>query len=128
MSMQKQRKKIDQKKGEILSLQKQRHQLLRALFTDCELIEGSFRESLVRCGHPGCHCETRPVHLVTRLSRWENGKLKNKVVRVADRKSIKQLSNNYKAHKQAFSELIKIHKIECNLIKAVIQLKAVKYM
>ncbi len=127
MSIKKQTKKINQNKQKILDVEKKRRQLLQFLFRDCELIEGSFRESLVRCGHPGCHCETKPIHLITRLSRWVNGKLKNKVVRVADRERIKQLSDNYKEHKQAFSDILKINKAQCTFIKDLIKLKAVKY-
>jgi len=121
------KKIINNKKEQIKEIEKQRKRLTKLLFSPCELIEGSLRDSLVRCGRPGCRCEKEPVHPVTRLSRWENGKLKNKIVRVADRQRVRELSGNYKKHKQAMSDLVKLNKKEREIIKAVVKLKTIKY-
>lgn len=118
---------INNKKEEIKEIQKQRKHLIKLLFSLCELIEGSLRDSLVRCGRPRCRCEKEPIHPVTRLSRWENGKLKNKIVRVADRQRVRILSDNYKKHKQAMSDLIKLNKQEKEIIKTVVKLKTINY-
>lgn len=118
---------IKDKKEEIKEIEKQRKRLIKLLFSTCELIEGSLRDSLARCGRPGCRCEKQPAHPVTRLSRWENGKLKNKIVRVADRQRVRELSGNYKKHKQAMSDLVKLNKQEKEIIKSVLKLKTVKY-
>jgi len=120
-------KKIDTQKEDITEIQKQRKRLVKLLFSDCELIEGSIRDSLIRCGRPGCHCQKQPAHPVTRLSRWDKGKLKNKVVRVADRQRVKELSNNYKEHKQALSDLEMLNEKEREIIKTVIKLKTITY-
>lgn len=120
-------KKIDKQKEEITEIEKQRKRLIKLLFSDCELVEGSLRDLLIRCGRSGCHCQKQPIHPVTRLSRWDNGKLKNKIVRVADRQWVKELSNNYKVHKQALNELVKINEKERDIIKTVIKLKTVRY-
>lgn len=120
------RKKIN-KKEEIAKTEKERKGLIKFILSDCELIEGSIRDVLVRCGRAGCRCENDPIHPVTRLSRWENGKLKNKVVRVADRKWVKKLSDNYKEHKQTLSALVKMNEKERKILKSVIQLKTIKY-
>jgi hypothetical protein len=120
-------KKIDKQKEEITEIQKQRKRLIKLLFSDCELVEGSIRDSLIRCGRPGCHCQKQPIHPVTRLSRWDKGKLKNKIVRVADRKLVKKLSSNYKEHKQALSDLVMINEKERDIIKTVIKLKTIRY-
>jgi len=119
---------IKDKKAQIKEIDKQRKHLIKLLFSPYELIEGSLRDSLVRCGRPGCHCEKDPVHPVTRLSRWENGKLKNKIVKVADRQRVRELSYNYKKHKQAMSNLVKLNKKEREIIKAVVKLKTIKYV
>ncbi len=120
-------KKINKKKEKILEIEKQRKSLIKFLLSDCELVEGSFIDVLVRCGRAGCHCEKKPIHPVTRLSWWENGKLKNKIVRVADRQWVKELSDNYKNHKQALRNLVKLNEKEKEIIKTVIKLKAIKY-
>lgn len=120
-------KKINKNREKISEVEKKRKRLIKFLLSDCELVEGSIRDLLIRCGRPGCHCEKEPIHPITRLSRWENGKLKNKVVRVADREWVKKLSDNHKAHKQALSDLEKINKKEKEIIKTVIKLKSIKY-
>ncbi len=119
--------KINKKKEEISKIEKERMRLIKLLFNDCEIVEGSFIDVLVRCGRSGCHCEKEPIHPVTRLSWWKNGKLKNKIVRVADRKRIRMLSNNYKKHKQAMSALVKLNEKEKETIKTVVKLKTIKY-
>lgn len=119
--------KINKKKEEISKIEKHRKRLIKLLFSDCEVVEGSFIDVLVRCGRSGCHCEKEPVHPVTRLSWWENKKLKNKIVRVADRQRIRILSDNYKKHKQAMSALVKLNEKEKETIKTVIKLKTIKY-
>ena len=119
--------KINKKKEEISKIEKERKRLIKLLFSDCEVVEGSFIDVLVRCGRSGCHCEKEPVHPVTRLSWWNNGKLKNKIVRVADRKWVKELSDNYKEHKQAMSTLVKLNEKEREIIKTVLKLKTIKY-
>ena len=109
------------------TLQEQRQQAWKIFFTPSVLVEGSFRELLIRCGRPNCHCQNQPAHLVSRLSHWEQGKLKNKVVRVADRQRIKSLSDNYKEHRQALSQLLKVNKKEYQLLKNFIRLKLIPY-
>jgi len=79
-------------KEKIVEIEKERKHLIRFLLSDCKLVEGSLRGSLIRCDRQGCHCEKEPIHPVTRISRWIDGKLKNKVVRVADREWAKILS------------------------------------
>ncbi len=78
---------------------------------------------MVRRGRAGCSCETWPVRPVTRLLRWENGKLKNKIVRVADRELVRKLSDNYKKQKRAISELTKLNKQEKEIIQSVVKSK-----
>ncbi len=121
------KKKINNQKEEITEIQKQRKRLIKLLFSNCELIEGSLRDSLIRCGRSGCHCRKQPSHPVTRLSRWDKGKLKNKIVRVADRQWVKKLSDNYKQHKQALRDLVKLNEKETEIIKTTIKLKTIKY-
>jgi hypothetical protein len=120
-------KLIKKKKEKVSEIEKERKRLIKFLFSDCQLVEGSLRESLIRCGRPGCHCEKEPIHPVTRISRWERGKLKNKIVRVADREWVKNLSDNYKKNKKALSDLLKLNEKEREIIKTVIKSKTVKY-
>ena len=90
---------------QILSVEKQRKDCLKILSQEEQMIEGSYRECFVRCGRTGCHCEKKPIHLVSRISHWEDGKLINKVVRVDDRHWVKEKVEIYKKHKQALSKL-----------------------
>lgn len=120
-------KKLTKKKALVLTLQKDRQGLIDLLFDDRELIAGSYRESLCRCGRAGCHCEKEGGHLVGRISRWENGKLKNKVVRVADRERIQKLVVNYQAHKKTLNQIKIIDDRQKIILKSVIRLKSITY-
>jgi len=120
-------KKLDTLQQALNTLHEQRQQICKIFFTQSSLVNGSFRELLIRCGKPNCHCQSQPAHLVSRLSHWEQGKLKNKVVRVADRIRIKTLSDNYKEHTQSLSHLLKINKKEYQLLKNAINLKVILY-
>jgi hypothetical protein len=115
------------KKENIAELEKERTRLIKLLLSDCKLVDGSLRDLMVRCGRKGCHCEKEPIHPITRLSHWENGKLKNKIVRIADRALIRKLSNNYKEHKRALGNLAKKNAEEIKLLKSVLKSKIVKY-
>lgn len=84
-------------------------------------------ERFTRCGRPGCHYEKEPIHPVTKISQWEKGKLRNKIVRVADKEWVKNLFDNYKKNKKALSNLLKQNKKEREIIKTVIKSKTVKY-
>ena len=108
-------------------IENSRKSLLKILFSDLQLVEGSYINVLVKCGRPGCHCKKKPIHPITKLSWWEGTNLKNKIVRVADREWVKMLSDNYKAHKQALSKLVKMNSQEKEIIKEIIKLKVVKY-
>lgn len=119
--------KINTKREEIKEIEKQRKKIINLILDHSELIEGSLRDSLMKCGKKGCRCEQEPIHPVTRLSRWENGKLINKLIRVADRERIRKLSNNYKKHKQAINEFVEINNKEKELLKNTVKLKTVKY-
>ncbi len=121
------RAKLDKKRDQIAEIEKRRKQLIRLLLSDCKLVEGSLRSLLVRCGRPGCHCEKQPCHPIMRLSRWENGKLKNKVVRIDDRQWVTQAADHYRKHKKALSDLIKLNESEKSIIKTAIKEKAEKY-
>lgn len=121
-------KKLNKNREQILDLQKDRQRLFDFLLSHCELIEGSYRESLLRCGRAGCHCEKAGGHLVGRISRWQEGKLKNKVVRVADRERIRKLVADYKAHKKALNQIKKIDDLQKTLLKSVIHLKSINYV
>ena len=92
-----------------------------------ELIEGSYRESLMRCGRQGCHCNDKPAHLVTRVSRWEDRKLKNKVVRIEDRVIVEKLVENYREHKQTISKLAKLNEKEGAILKSIVNRKKKRY-
>jgi len=115
------------KKEKLSALEKDRKRLMKILLSDCKIVEGSLRDLMVRCGRKGCHCEKEPIHPITRLSHWDNGKLKNKIVRVADRELIRKLSNNYKEHKRALGDLTKINAEEIKLLKSLLKSKSIRY-
>lgn len=121
-------KKIDSSaKEEIRKLEKERQGLLQQLLDNRPIIEGSFYESLARCGRPNCHCLEKPAHLVTRISWYEKGKMKNKIVRIEDRNWVKQLVHNNKELKRAFKALEKINEKEIMALKGCLKRKAQKY-
>jgi hypothetical protein len=120
-------KKLDKAQQSLHALKEQRYDLLKVFLNSSPLVEGSFGEFLIRCGRSNCHCYAQPCHLVTRLSYRQEGKLKHTVVKVADRQWIKPLSDNYKEHAQALSQLLKINKKEYQLLKNVIEVKSAPY-
>lgn len=120
-------RKITVTDEKIQELEKERKRLIRILLRNCKLVEGSLRDLLVRCGRKGCHCQKQPIHPITRLSHWENGKLKNRIVRIADRELIRELSNNYKEHKRALRALAKRNAQEIKLLKSLLKSKIVRY-
>jgi len=114
-------------KNKLSKLELTRKELLVLLLSDEELIEGSYSEVLVKCGRAGCHCEKKPIHLVARLGVREEGKIKNKVVRVADRENVKRLTARYREHKQALQELERVNKVEREILKELIKQKNCGY-
>ena len=120
-------KLFEKLKREILDLESKRKKLLNVIFQTLPLIEGSYAETLVRCGNPNCHCEQAPAHPVTRLSHWEDKKLINQVIRVNDRDWVKPLSENYKSNKKALSDLSKLHENQKKAIKKIMAAKTIRY-
>lgn len=118
---------IEQKKEKILQLIQKQKELLTLFSNDDLLIIGSYIETKVKCGKKGCHCENKPIHKITKLSKWENKKLKNKIIRVNDKKWVKKCSVNYKAHKKALSDYEKLFKEIKAIMKVIINLKAIIY-
>ena len=98
------RAKKDIKKAleELRSLRKKRSDLVRVFYRDEELIAGSYGELYIRCGTPTCHCHKDGGLFATRLSRWVGGKLKSRIVRVADRDRVKKASDHYNSSSNRF--------------------------
>lgn len=115
-------------KNKISKLAQKRKELFDLLLSDVPLIEGSYSEILVKCGRAGCHCEKNPIHLVARLGMREDGKIKNKVVRVADRDEVRKLTGRYKEHKQALQDLERVNEMEKEVLKEVIKKKNCGYI
>ncbi len=108
-------------------LQKERSDLLRIFQHDEELIAGSYGEVFIQCGQPTCRCHEEGGHFATRLSQWVGGKLKTKIVRVADRERVKKASDHYKSHKSALRDVRKLHSEELKILKRIVELKTTKY-
>ncbi len=114
-------------KQEVRRLTRKREQLLAGFFSKEKLVLGSFMETRMRCGTAGCHCHRDGGHPTTRISRWVDGKLKSKIVRVDDREWVAEASANYKAHKKAMSEISKINVREKELLKMIVEHKSQIY-
>ncbi len=115
------------KRKKIRELEKVRQCLLGTLLAGDEMIEGSLCNILVRCGRTGCHCEKRPVHPVTRLGVREDGKIKNKVVRIADREKVRKLVQTYKEYKLSLKKLEQLQLEEKEIIKSVKMMRQIRY-
>ena len=115
-------------KSRILQLEQKRKKLLDLLLNDDQLIVGSYTELLVKCGRDGCHCEKKPIHPVARLGLREDGKIKNKVVRIADREFVQKMTDQYKEHKQALKALEQVNETEREILKEVIKRKNIGYV
>lgn len=120
-------KKLQKAMDELRNIQTERNRLLRIFYCDKKLIAGCYAEVFIRCGKPTCHCREEGGHFTTRLSRWVNGKLKTKVVRVADRGWVKRASDQYKTHKNALKKLRALHKVELKILNRIIKMKTIDY-
>ncbi|RJP23794.1 MAG: hypothetical protein C4527_19795 [Candidatus Omnitrophota bacterium] len=108
-------------------LQTEREHVLSLFSREETLVAGTYAEILVRCGIPTCYCHERGGHLATRISRWVEGKLKTKIVRVADREWVKKVSEQYKAHKNALKHLRDLHKQEVEMLTCILEIKTIDY-
>ncbi len=120
-------KKLKSQQKALLKLYKDRKRLLAPFLSEHKLVEGSYVQVYQKCGRAGCHCENNPTHLVTRLSRWVDGKLKHKVVRIGDRKKIEKLAVHYKQHKEALKQLNRHNDQERKIMEAIIKQKKKRY-
>ncbi len=118
---------LEKVRQKLRSLQKARSELLRMFSRDEDLIAGSYSEVFIRCGQPTCRCHQEGGHFATRLSQWVAGKLKTKIVRVADRQRVKKASDYYRSHKSALREMRKLHSQELKLLKRIVELKTTRY-
>lgn len=121
-------KKLEAMRQKLKLLQDKRRNALRVFDKNVELISGSYGETYIRCGKPGCHCqEAKKGHFATRLARWVEGKLKSQIVKVADRSWVKEASSNYKEHKAALLKIQKLSSKEQDIVKKIINLKTIHY-
>lgn len=119
--------KLTRKKHAIQQAERNRKQLLKILLDREELIEGSLSDILVKCGRLGCHCEKKPAHPITRLNTRENGKIRNKVVRIADIEHVRQQVQIYKDFKLALKELSTIEAHEKEIFEEVKKVRNKRY-
>ena len=120
-------KRLQETRDKLRNLQKNRSELLRIFYRDEALIAGSHGELFIRCGKPTCRCQEEGGHFATRLSQWVGGKLKTKIVRVADRERVKKASDEYKSHKSALRGVKTLHTEELKLLRQIVELKTTKY-
>lgn len=120
-------KNLKKFKQEIRQISKKRQKLLGIFFEQNKMVLGSYKETRMKCGSPGCHCHKDGGHPTMRISHWENGKLKSKVVRIDDRKWVEEASANCKAHKQALREITKLNKREKEVLKFIMEGKSQNY-
>ena len=77
-------KNLQKAQDNLRTIRKEQSDLLRIFYRNEELVAGSYSEVFIRCGQPTCRCHQEGGHFATRLSQWVAGKLKSKIVRVAD--------------------------------------------
>jgi hypothetical protein len=126
----KSRKNIEKRKKEVSEFEKERGRLIsNLLIENGELIEGSYQELLVKCMKPECKCQEKPFHPVTRISWYENGKIKkHKIVRVEDRERVKKGTRLYQDFKLALSSLVKLNEKEKKALQQILKSKLKKYV
>lgn len=120
-------KKLKKAQEQLRNRQEERQKLLRIFYRDEILIAGSYSEVFIRCGKATCRCHEEGGHYATRLSKWVDGKLKSKIVRIVDRERVKIASDHYKSHKSVLRDLKKLHLEEVNLLKRIIETKMTIY-
>lgn len=121
------KKNLQKAQDNLRTIRKEQSDLLRIFYRNEELVAGSYSEVFIRCGQPTCRCHQEGGHFATRLSQWVAGKLKSKIVRVADRERVKIASDHYKAHKSTLRDLRNLHSEELKLLKRIVELRTRKY-
>lgn len=121
------RKKIEKIQREYSEIDKKCSDLLNVIFSKEIIIPGSYSETYIRCGTKTCHCQKKKGHYATRISIWEKGKLKTKIVNISDREHVKKGNDLYKKNKKALREIIKLQAVEKEFLKLVIDLRIKKY-
>lgn len=121
------KKKLQKAQDNLRTIRKEQSDLLRIFYRNEELVAGSYSEVFIRCGQPTCRCHQEGGHFATRLSQWVAGKLKSKIVRVADRERVKIASDHYKTHKSTLRDLRNLHSEELKLLKRIVELRTRKY-
>ena len=121
------KKNLQKSQDNLRTIRKEQSDLLRIFYRNEELVAGSYSEVFIRCGQPTCRCHQEGGHFATRLSQWVAGKLKSKIVRVADRERVKIASDHYKAHKSTLRDLRNLHSEELKLLKRIVELRTRKY-
>lgn len=115
-------------KKELRRLDQRRSELLEIFYSREILVPGSHMEVRIRCGTEGCHCHQDGGHPSVRISRWVDGKLKSRIVRLEDREWIAEAAQSYRAHKQAMTGIAKINSREKEVLKKMIELKSQIYV
>lgn len=120
-------KRLRDIRKKLRNAQAERERLISPFYDDETLIAGTYAEVFIRCGKPSCHCHMDGGHFATRLSRWVNGKLKSKIVRIADRQWVQKATERYKLHKQALKKLRTLQKTELKILSRILDMKTGDY-
>ena len=97
----------------ILNLEKERTQILKYLLDAKEIIPGSYRKLIVRCGKPNCWChhEEGGGHPFRRITWTENGVSKTKAIPKEDIQWIKEVTNSYRKFRKMRRKLKKLEAV-----------------
>ena len=91
----------------IQALELKREQLIRTIFSESEMIPGSFSLIYLKCGKTNCWCgkEGERGHVVNRVTWSEGGTTRTKCISDQDIQWIKKCTNNYRQFRLAKREI-----------------------
>lgn len=112
---------IEKLSQQLKILRKKRNSIISKFMDNTPIIVGSITQTKGRCGKPNCACVEKPIHDVTLLMYYENGKKKSKLIRKNDVGDILKQWENYKLLKKMLAELKEINKQQLELLKQLIQ-------
>ena len=111
-------------------LQSRRRGLIRRLSREKKLAIGTVSTVYRKCGNPQCHCADGPRHPQTLfLFKDRNQKRRRcKLVRRADEAWMLQAGENYRQFRQDIRQLRAIDSEEKQILMALAELRAVRYV
>ena len=108
-------------------LEQQRMLIIAEFIENTPIIVGSITRTKGRCGKPNCACVEKPIHEITLLMNYEDGKKKSKLIRKKDVEEVLKQWQKYKLLKKKLIDLKEINKQQLEILKQLLKARRRHY-